>query len=136
VAAVVAVLAGGVLPPRGARATQPTLKIGTVLPFTSGLGESAGRAIRLNLYIKQHGGTTAFPPRCTTRTARAACPHHADEAVEQDKVHPCSRDVGVRGLAIVPTIAKTKIALVGMTGVTADEYRKLRSPYISPRRHA
>ena len=36
---------------------MPTLKIGTVLPFTAGLGESAKEMkTAFNLYIKQHGG--------------------------------------------------------------------------------
>jgi len=52
--------------------------------------------------------------------------------VEQENVHLLAGAMlAFEGLAMVPTITKSKIALVGMSGVTADEYRKIRSPYIS-----
>lgn len=138
VAALVAVLAGGgSAASGGARATQPTLKIGTVLPFTSGLGESAREMqSAFNLYIKQHGGKLGGIPVKVyyedSQEQPALDVTLTKKLVQQDKVHLLAGAMlAFEGLAMVPTIAKSKIALVGMTGVTADEYRKLRSPYIS-----
>ena len=52
--------------------------------------------------------------------------------IEQNHVHLLAGAMlAFEGLAMVPTIAKSKIALLCMTVVTADEYRKIRSPYIS-----
>lgn len=61
-AVVVAVMAGGGSAFGGGSANHgaaalPTLRIGTVLPFTSGLAQSAKEMkTAFNLYIKQHGG--------------------------------------------------------------------------------
>jgi branched-chain amino acid transport system substrate-binding protein len=137
-AAVLAVAAsGGFAASQGAEATQPTLKIGTVLPFTSGLGESAREMqAAFNLYIKQHGGKLGGIPVKVfyedSQQQPALDVTLTKKLVQQDKVHVLAGAMlAFEGLAMVPTIAKSKIALVGMTGVTADEYRKLRSPYIS-----
>lgn len=122
----------------GARAAQaPTLRIGTVLPFTSGLGESAREMqAAFNLYIKQHGGKLGGLPVKVyyedSQQQPALDVTLTKKLVQQDKVHLLAGAMlAFEGLAMVPTITKSKIALVGMTGVTADEYRKIRSPYIS-----
>jgi branched-chain amino acid transport system substrate-binding protein len=137
-AAVLAIAAsGGSAAPRSAKAPLPTLKIGTVLPFTSGLGESAREMqSAFNLYIKQHGGKLGGLPVKVfyedSQEQPALDVTLTKKLVEQDKVHLLAGAMlAFEGLAMVPTIAKSKIALVGMTGVTADEYRKIRSPYIS-----
>jgi branched-chain amino acid transport system substrate-binding protein len=138
----VAVMAGGGSAFGGGSAKQaaaklPTLRIGTVLPFTSGLGDSAKEMkTAFNLYIKQHGGKLGGLPVKVffedSQEQPALDVTLTKKLIEQNHVHLLAGAMlAFEGLAMVPTIQKSKIALVGMTGVTADEYRKIRSPYIS-----
>jgi branched-chain amino acid transport system substrate-binding protein len=118
-------------------ASLPTLRIGTVLPFTGGLAESAREMqTAFNLYIKQHGGKLGGLPVKVfyedSQEQPALDVTLTKKLIQQNNVHLLAGAMlAFEGLAMVPTIAKSKIALVGMTGVTADEYRKIRSPYIS-----
>lgn len=136
-ATVLAVMAAGAPAWGGARAATPTLRIGTVLPFTGGLAESAREMqSAFNLYIKQHGGKLGGIPVKVyyedSQEQPALDVTLTKKLIQQDGVHLLAGAMlAFEGLAMVPTITKSKIALVGMTGVTADEYRKIRSPYIS-----
>jgi branched-chain amino acid transport system substrate-binding protein len=142
-AAAVAVVAGGGSAALGGGSSKqsaaklPTLRIGTVLPFTGGLAESAREMqTAFNLYIKQHGGKLGGLPVKVfyedSQEQPALDVTLTKKLIAQDNVHLLSGAMlAFEGLAMVPTITKSKIALVGMTGVTADEYRKIRSPYIS-----
>ncbi len=138
VAASAVVLVGsGSAAPRGRAASLPTLRIGTVLPFTSGLATSAREMqTAFNLYIKQHGGKLGgLPVKVFYEDSQenpALDVTLTKKLVQQENVHLLAGAMlAFEGLAMVPTITKSKIALVGMSGVTADEYRKIRSPYIS-----
>jgi branched-chain amino acid transport system substrate-binding protein len=136
-ATVVVMAVGGATASSGKTAAVPTLRIGTVLPFTSGLGESAREMqSAFNLYIKQHGGKLGGLPVKVFYEDSQEQPSLdvtlTKKLIEQDHVNVLAGAMlAFEGLAMAPTIAKQKIALVGMSGVTADEYRKLRSPYIS-----
>ncbi len=88
------------------------------------------------MYVKQHGGRLGGLPVKTIYEDSETKPEldvtKTKKLIEQDKVHLlASAMLAFEGLAVVDTIAKAKIALVGMTGVTADEYRKIRSPYLT-----
>ena len=122
----------------GQRASNPpTLRIGTVLPFTGVVGESAREMQKaFQMYIKQHGGKLGGLPVKTFFEDSETKPEldvtKTKKLIDQDKVHLlASAMLAFEGLAVVDTIKKSKIALVGMTGVTADEYRKINSPYLS-----
>jgi branched-chain amino acid transport system substrate-binding protein len=138
-AAVMAVMTGVGASVAAARtdAPAPTLRVGTVLPFTSGLAESAREMqSAFNLYIKQHGGKLGGLPVKVfyedSQQQPALDVTLTKKLIQQDHVHVLAGAMlAFEGLAMAPTIAKEKIALVGMSGVTADEYRKIRSPYIS-----
>jgi branched-chain amino acid transport system substrate-binding protein len=128
---------GGSIASGGTNAAVPTLRIGTVLPFTGGLAESAREMqSAFNLYIKQHHGMMGGLPVKVFYEDSQEQPSLdvtlTKKLIEQDHVNVLAGAMlSFEGLAMAPTIAKAKIALVGMSGVTADEYRKLRSPYIS-----
>ena len=88
------------------------------------------------MYVKQHGGTLGGLPVKVIYEDSETKPEldvtKTKKLIEQDKVDLlASAMLAFEGLAVVDTIAKAKIALVGLTGVTADEYRKIRSPYLS-----
>jgi branched-chain amino acid transport system substrate-binding protein len=136
-AAVAAAASGGAAGPTKKAATLPTLRIGTVLPFTGFVGESAREMQKtFGMYIKQHGGKLGGLPVKVIYEDSETKPEldvtKTKKLIEQDKVHLlASAMLAFEGLAVVDTIAKAKIALVGETGVTADEYRKIRSPYLT-----
>jgi len=136
-AAVLAVASGGAAQPSHKTATLPTLKIGTVLPFTGVVAESAREMQKtFGMYLSQHGGKLGGLPVKVIYEDSETKPEldvtKTKKLIEQDKVDLlASAMLAFEGLAVVDTIAKDKIALVGLTGVTADEYRKIRSPYLS-----
>jgi branched-chain amino acid transport system substrate-binding protein len=135
-AAVLAVASGGAAQSQK-KAALPTLRIGTVLPFTGVVAESAREMQKtFGMYLKQHGGKLGGLPVKVIYEDSETKPEldvtKTKKLIEQDKVHLlASAMLAFEGLAVVDTIAKDKIALVGLTGVTADEYRKIRSPYLS-----
>ncbi|HEY5320999.1 MAG TPA: ABC transporter substrate-binding protein, partial [Galbitalea sp.] len=89
-----------------------------------------------NLYIKQHGGKLGGLPVKVFYQDSQELPALdvtlTKKLIEQDHVDVLAGAMlAFEGLAMIPTITKANIALVGMSGVTADEFRKIRSPYIS-----
>src|SRR5437773_3668567 len=138
-AAVLAVASGGAAQPsqKTGKGALPTLKIGTVLPFTGVVAESAREMQKtFGMYLKQHGGKLGGLPVKVIYEDSETKPEldvtKTKKLIDQDKVDLlASAMLAFEGLAVVDTIAKAKIALVGLTGVTADEYRKIRSPYLS-----
>ncbi len=136
-AAVLAVASGGAAHPSHKTAALPTLKIGTVLPFTGVVAESAREMQKtFGMYLSQHGGKLGGLPVKVIYEDSETKPEldvtKTKKLIEQDKVDLlASAMLAFEGLAVVDTIAKAKIALVGLTGVTADEYRKIKSPYLS-----
>jgi len=136
-AAVLAVASGGAAHPSHKTAALPTLRIGTVLPFTGVVAESAREMQKtFGMYLSQHGGKLGGLPVKVIYEDSETKPEldvtKTKKLIEQDKVDLlASAMLAFEGLAVVDTIAKDKIALVGLTGVTADEYRKIRSPYLS-----
>jgi branched-chain amino acid transport system substrate-binding protein len=136
-AAVLAVASGGAANPNQKAAALPTLRIGTVLPFTGVVAESAREMQKtFGMYLSQHGGKLGGLPVKVIYEDSETKPEldvtKTKKLIEQDKVDLlASAMLAFEGLAVVDTIAKAKIALVGLTGVTADEYRKIRSPYLS-----
>jgi branched-chain amino acid transport system substrate-binding protein len=136
-AAALAVASGGAAHPSHKTAALPTLKIGTVLPFTGVVAESAREMQKtFGMYLKEHGGKLGGLPVKVIYEDSETKPEldvtKTKKLIDQDKVHLlASAMLAFEGLAVVDTIAKAKIALVGLTGVTADEYRKIRSPYLS-----
>jgi branched-chain amino acid transport system substrate-binding protein len=135
-AAVLAVASGGAANP-SQKTALPTLRIGTVLPFTGVVAESAREMQKtFGLYLKQHGGKLGGLPVKVIYEDSETKPEldvtKTKKLIDQDKVDLlASAMLAFEGLAVVDTIAKEKIALVGLTGVTADEYRKIKSPYLS-----
>jgi branched-chain amino acid transport system substrate-binding protein len=135
-AAVLAVASGGAAQTQK-KAALPTLRIGTVLPFTGVVAESAREMQKtFGMYLQQHGGKLGGLPVKVIYEDSETKPELAvtktKKLIEQDKVHVlASAMLAFEGLAVVDTIAKAKIALVGLSGVTADEYRKINSPYLS-----
>ena len=136
-ATVLAAASGGSAGPTQRAAALPTLRIGTVLPFTGFVAESAREMQKtFGMYVKQHGGKLGGLPVKVIYEDSETKPEldvtKTKKLIDQDKVHLlASAMLAFEGLAVVDTIAKSKIALVGLTGVTADEYRKIRSPYLS-----
>jgi branched-chain amino acid transport system substrate-binding protein len=136
-AAVLAVASGGAAQTHKKAAALPTLRIGTVLPFTGVVAESAREMQKtFGMYLSQHGGKLGGLPVKVIYEDSETKPEldvtKTKKLIDQDKVHLlASAMLAFEGLAVVDTIAKAKIALVGLTGVTADEYRKIRSPYLS-----
>jgi branched-chain amino acid transport system substrate-binding protein len=136
-AAVLAVASGGAAQPSKKTAALPTLKIGTVLPFTGVVAESAREMQKtFGMYLSQHGGKLGGLPVKVYYEDSETKPEldvtKTKKLIDQDKVDVlASAMLAFEGLAVVDTIAKKQIALVGLTGVTADEYRKIKSPYLS-----
>jgi branched-chain amino acid transport system substrate-binding protein len=136
-AAVLAVASGGAAHPSHKTAPLPTLKIGTVLPFTGVVAESAREMQKtFGMYLSQHGGKLGGLPVKVYYEDSETKPEldvtKTKKLIDQDKVDLlASAMLAFEGLAVVDTIAKDQIALVGLTGVTADEYRKIKSPYLS-----
>lgn len=132
-AAVLAVVAAA----SGGQKAAPTLRVGVILPFTGVVAESAKEMQNaFNLYIKQHGGKLGGLPVKAIFEDSETKPEldvtKAKKLIDQDKVHLLAGPMlAFEGLAIADTLKRAKIADVGMTGVTADEYRKLRSPYLT-----
>jgi branched-chain amino acid transport system substrate-binding protein len=121
-------------PPAG---DLPTLKIGTALPFTGVVAESASEMREVMLmYLEEQGGTLGGLPAEIifedTETQPEVVVTKTKKLIEQDEVHLlASAMLAFEGLAAVDTVAAAEIPLVGLTGVTADEYRQINSPYIS-----
>ena len=128
-------LAGAYVEP--AQAQLPVLKIGCPLPFTGFVGESAKEMKDVFLmYIDEKGGKLGGLPVEVifedTETQAEMMVTKTKKLIEHDQVHLLTGGMlAFEGLAIVDTITKAKIAYVGHTGVTADEYSRLKSPYIS-----
>jgi branched-chain amino acid transport system substrate-binding protein len=120
-----------------AEAEPPVLKIGAPLPFTGFVAESAREMQDVFLmYIDQNEGKLGGLPVEVifedTETQAEMVVTKVKKLIEHDRVHLLTAGMlAFEGLAMVDTITKAKIAYVGHTGVTADEYSRLKSPYIS-----
>jgi branched-chain amino acid transport system substrate-binding protein len=118
-------------------AEPPVLKIGAPLPFTGFVAESAREMQEVFLmYIDEKGGKLGGLPVEVifedTETQAELVVTKTKKLIEHDQVHLLTGGMlAFEGLAMVDAITKAKIAYVGHTGVTADEYSRLRSPYIS-----
>jgi len=117
-------------------AEQPVLKIGCPLPFTGFVAESAREMQDVTLmYIAEQGGKLGGIPVQVIfeddETQVETAITKTKKLIEHDKVHLLTGGMlAHEGLAMVDTVNKEKIAYVGHTGPTADEFIRLKSPYI------
>jgi branched-chain amino acid transport system substrate-binding protein len=118
-------------------ADLPVLKIGTALPFTGFVAESAKEMEEVFLmYVDQNGGKLGGLPVEVifedTETQAEMVVTKTKKLIANDQVHLLSGGMlAFEGLAMVDAVNKAQIALVGWTGVCNDEFSRLKSPYVS-----
>jgi branched-chain amino acid transport system substrate-binding protein len=119
------------------QAEPPVLKIGVPLPFTGFVAESAREMQEVtSMYVEQNEGKLGGIPVEVifedTETQAEMVVTKTKKLIEHDQVHLLAGGMlAFEGLAMVDSVSKAKIALVGMTGVSSDDIARLRNPYIS-----
>jgi branched-chain amino acid transport system substrate-binding protein len=115
----------------------PTLKIGVPLPFTGVVAESAEEMRQtFQMYIEQQGGTLGGLPVEVifedTETDAELVVTKTRKLIDEDQVHLLSGPMlAFEGLAMIDSVNAAGIALVGQTGVAADDYTRLETPTLT-----
>jgi branched-chain amino acid transport system substrate-binding protein len=115
----------------------PTLHIGIPLPFTGVVAESAEEMRQtFQMYVEQQGGTLGgLPVELTfedTETDAELVVTKTRKLIDEDQVHLLSGPMlAFEGLAMLDSVNQAGIALVGQTGVAADDYTRLETPTLT-----
>lgn len=115
----------------------PTLKIGVPLPFTGVVAVSAEEMRQtFEMYVEQQGGTLGGLPVEVifedTETDAELVVTKTRKLIDEDQVHLLSGPMlAFEGLAMIDSVNDAGIALVGQTGVAADDYTRLEAPTLT-----
>ncbi|HEY6628625.1 MAG TPA: ABC transporter substrate-binding protein [Acidimicrobiia bacterium] len=115
----------------------PTLKIGIPLPFTGVVAQSAEEMRQtFEMYVEQQGGTLGGLPVEVifedTETDAELVVTKTRKLIDEDQVHLLSGPMlAFEGLAMIDSVNAAGIALVGQTGVAADDYTRLDAPTLT-----
>ena len=115
----------------------PTLKIGIPLPFTGVVAQSAEEMRQtFQMYVDEQGGTLGGLPVELifedTETDAELVVTKTRKLIDEDQVHLLSGPMlAFEGLAMIDSVNAAGIALVGQTGVAADDYTRLDAPTLT-----